>query len=70
MPLRSKIVLKSDLSRQTLTALRAYLRQLLDGRHTLEHFGGSFSIYLHDRADAQMVQEQFPSLVADVQNVH
>lgn len=57
MPLRSKIVLKSDLSQET------------DGRHTLEHFDGGFSIYLHDRADARLVQEQFPSLIAAVQNV-
>jgi hypothetical protein len=70
MPLRSKIVLKSDLSEETLTALRDYLRQFLDGRHTLEHFDGSFSIYLFDRADVRLVQEQFPSLIVAVQNVY
>lgn len=69
MPLRSKIVLKSDVSQDTLTALRSYLRQFLEGRHTLEHFDGSLSIYLHDQADVRLVRDQFPSLIAAVQNV-
>lgn len=37
MPLRSKIVLKSHLSGETLDAVRDYLRQFLDRRHSLEY---------------------------------
>jgi hypothetical protein len=69
MALRSKIVLKSDLSQETLTALRSYLRQFLDGRHMLEHFDGSLSIYLHDLVDVRLVRGQFPSPIVDVRHV-
>jgi hypothetical protein len=69
MPLRSKIILKGDLSEETLTAVRTYLRRCLDRRHSLEHFAGSFSIYLRDPADARLLRQQFGALIADVQDV-
>ena len=70
MPLRSRIVLKSDLSGETLDAVRDYLGQFLDRRHSLEYFDGTFSIYLHDRDDLRLVREQFPLLIANVQDLH
>ena len=70
MPLRSKIILKSRLSGETLDALRDYLMQFLQGRHTLEYFDDTFSIYLHRREDLPLLRERFPSLIADVQDVH
>jgi hypothetical protein len=69
MPLHFKIVLKTNLSQETLNSIRGYLRQFLDRRHTLEHFNGGFSIYLHDAADARLVREQFSLLIMDVQDV-
>jgi hypothetical protein len=69
MPLRSKIILKSDLSQETLTAVRTYLRRFLHRRHSLENFAGSFSIYLRDPADARLLRQQFGALIADVQDV-
>jgi hypothetical protein len=70
MPLRSKIVLKSRLSGETLDAVRAYLTQFLQGRHTLESFDGAFSIDRHRREDLPLLRERFPSLIAGVQDVH
>jgi hypothetical protein len=35
----------------------------------LEHFDGSFSIYLRDPADARLLRQQFGTLIADVQDV-
>jgi len=69
MPLRSKIILRNDLSQETLTAVRSYLGRFLDRRHSLEHFDGSFSIYLRDPADARLLRQQFGALIADVQDV-
>lgn len=69
MPLRSKIVLKSRLSGETLDAMRAYLTQFLAGRHTLEYFDGTFSIYLYRRNDLRLLGERFPSLIANVQDL-
>lgn len=69
MPLRSKIILKRDLSQETLKAVRGYLGQFLARRHSLEHYDGSFSIYLRDPADARLVRQQFGALIADVQDV-
>ena len=70
MPLRSKILLKSHLSGETLDAVRDYLRQFLNRRHSLEYFDGTFSIYLHDRDDLRLAREQFPLLIANVQDLH
>ena len=69
MALRSKIVLENDLGTETLQSLGSYLRQFLDCRDSLEHFDGTFSIYLHGRADLRLVREQFPSLIASVQDL-
>jgi hypothetical protein len=52
-----------------LNSIQGYLRQFLDRRHTLEHFNGGFSIYLHDAVDARLVREQFSLLIMDVQDV-
>jgi hypothetical protein len=69
MLLRSKIVLKSRLSRETLDAMRAYPTQFLAGRYTLEHFDGTFSIHLYRRDDLRLLRERFPSWIANVQDV-
>jgi hypothetical protein len=69
MTLRAKIMLTQDLSGETLDALRNYLRQFLDRKHSIEHFDGRVSIYLHDPADVRLLREHFPSLIANVQRV-
>jgi hypothetical protein len=65
----SKVILENDLSQETSKAARGYLGQLLDRRHSLEHYDGCFSITLRDPADARLVRQQFASLIADVQDV-
>ena len=66
MLLRGKIVLKPNLSRETLDAARNDLRQFLD-QHTVEHFDRTVSIYLRDPADVRLLEEHFASLIVNVQ---
>ena len=70
MTLRAKVMLSHDLSGETLDAIRNYLRQFLDRKHSIEHFDGPVSIYLHDPADVQLLREDFPSLIANVQRLY
>ena len=62
-------MLNQDLSGETLDAIRNYLRQFLDGKHSIEHFDGKVSIYLRDPADVRLLREHFPSLIAHVQRL-
>lgn len=70
MPLRAKVMLTQDLSGETLDALRNYLRQFLDRKHSIEHFDGRVSIYLHDPEDIRLLREHFPSLIVNVQRLY
>jgi hypothetical protein len=70
MTLRAKVMLTQDLSGETLDALRSYLRQFLDRKHSIEHFDGRVSIYLHDPADVRLLREHFPSLIMNVQRLY
>lgn len=70
MPRRSKIVLKHPLSRETLEAIRIYLREFIPGRHVVEHFDGTVSVYVYERTDVEIVQRGFPSLIASVRNIY
>ncbi|HZA65459.1 MAG TPA: hypothetical protein VE592_00840 [Geminicoccaceae bacterium] len=54
---------------ETLDAIRNYLRQFLDRKHSIEHFDGRVSIYLHDPADVRLLREHFPSLIINVQRL-
>lgn len=70
MALRAKIMLKHNLSGETLDAVRRYLKQFLDQKYSLEHFDGQLSIYLHNADDVGQLRQQFPSLIKDVQRLH
>jgi hypothetical protein len=67
MTLRAKVMLTQNLSAETLDAIRNYLRQFLESRHSIEHFDGQVSIYVQDQADAVLLREHFPELIAKVQ---
>jgi hypothetical protein len=66
---RAKVILNQNLSGETLDAIRNYLRQFLDRKHSIEHFDGRVSIYLHDPADVRLLREHFPSLIINVQRL-
>ena len=70
MALQAKVMLPQDLSGETLDAIRNYLRQFLDRKHSIEHFDGRVSIYLHDPADLRLLREHFSSLIANVQRLY
>jgi hypothetical protein len=70
MTLRAKVLLTQDLSGETLDALRQYLRQFLDRKHSIEHFDGQVSIYLQDPTDVRLLREHFPSLIVNVKRLY
>ena len=70
MLLQCKIVLKPNLSGDTPDVACNYLRQLIDQKHTVEHFDGTVSIYLRDPADVRLLKEHFASLIVNVQPLH
>lgn len=69
MLLRDQIVLKLNLSGETLDAARNDLRQFLD-QHTGKHFDGTVSICLSDPTDVRLPEEHFASLIVNVQPLH
>ena len=70
MTIRSKVLLRQGLSGETLDAIRSYLRQFLDRKHSIEHFDGRISIYLHEPEDIHLLRENFPSLITNVQRLY
>lgn len=70
MTLRAKVLLTQDLSGETLDAIRNYLRQFLDRKHSIKHFDGQVSIYLQDPTDVRLLQEHFPSLIVNVKRLY
>jgi hypothetical protein len=62
----SKVVLKDNLSSETVEALQSYLKHFLNDKHSIERADGRMLLHLHDSDDVQMLRQHFPSLIASV----
>jgi hypothetical protein len=62
----AKIVLKQNLSQETLGALKTYMGQFFNERHVIEEIEGRVEIHLHDSDDLRMLRRHFPSLITGV----
>jgi hypothetical protein len=62
----TQVLLKDNLSTETVEALQSYLRQFLNEKHSIERSDGRMLLHLHDADDVRMLRRHFPSLIASV----
>jgi hypothetical protein len=67
--MHANVVLRPNLSRETLSAVRAYLSTFTPDRYSIITFDGKTWIHFKDSDDASLLDAQFPNLVESMVEV-
>ncbi|MEX0923624.1 MAG: hypothetical protein WD489_08230 [Rhodovibrionaceae bacterium] len=70
MQLHAKISLRKAISSDVLESVNSYLKQFGKDKHTIEHFDGAVFIYVSNDRDAALLKENFPDVVADIEELY
>jgi hypothetical protein len=61
--MQANVILRPNLSQETLSAVRAYLSTFTPDRYSIISFGGKTWIHFKDSGDIALIDAQFPNLI-------
>jgi hypothetical protein len=67
--MHANVILRPNLSHETLSAVRAYLSTFTPDRYSIITFDGKTWIHFKDAKDAALLDVQFPNLIVSLVEV-